>query len=438
VELRSHFGGLAGRLFLLNLVRLAVAVTGFAIMGVAVLELRSAAHWVDHSDRVLAQSDVIERSTVDLETGARGYLLTAEIRFLQPTRVGEAQLPGELATLRRLVRDNNAQEDRAGALATAVSEYQRSWLVPTLFPGPTGPNQLRLALARGNKKMDAIRSRFATFNAVETGLRSRREAHAKLVEKVVAALAAAVVAGLVLSALLSARWTRRRVVNPLLQLRQVIERFDATRTDRPRAGQNGFAEVGELARAFNKMADDLAQSRDRTEVLTAELALQARTDSLTGLANRREFDLELAHACASARRYQTPLSLLSLDVDQFKTINDTHGHAAGDTALQVVAAICRANTRASDLIARVGGDEFAILMPQTARHGANTVAATIQQALINHPPNAQVGSLRVSVGVAAVTGDAEADELAAAADAEMYRNKRLNQESSRNGAASVS
>jgi diguanylate cyclase (GGDEF)-like protein len=186
------------------------------------------------------------------------------------------------------------------------------------------------------------------------------------------------------------------------------------------------------------MSDELSQSRDQAQVLTAELALQARTDFLTGLANRRQFELELARACASARRYQTPLSLLSLDVDRFKTINDTHGHAAGDSALQIVAAICRANTRASDLIARVGGDEFAILMPQTARHGANTVAASIQQALISHPPNAQIGSLTVSVGVAAASGDAQADELAGAADAEMYNNKRLSQESRRNDAARVS
>jgi diguanylate cyclase (GGDEF)-like protein len=438
MELRSHFSGLAGRLFLLNLVRLAVAVIGVAIMGFAVLELRSAAHWVDHSDRVLAQSDVIERSTIDLETGARGYLLTAGVRFLEPTRVAQAQLPGELARLRQLVSDDNAQERRATALAAAVSAYQSSWLAPTLFPGPSGPTQLRLALSNGKQKMDALRSRFATFNAVETALRSRREAHARLVEKVVAALAAAAVAGLLISALLSARWTRRRVVDPLLQLRHAIEEFDATEHDRTRAAQDGFAEVGDLARAFNEMSDELSQSRDQAQVLTAELALQARTDFLTGLANRRQFELELARACASARRYQTPLSLLSLDVDRFKTINDTHGHAAGDSALQIVAAICRANTRASDLIARVGGDEFAILMPQTARHGANTVAASIQQALISHPPNAQIGSLTVSVGVAAASGDAQADELAGAADAEMYNNKRLSQESRRNDAARVS
>jgi diguanylate cyclase (GGDEF)-like protein len=436
--LRSHFGGLAGRLFLLNLVRLAVAVIGIAIMGFAVLELRSAAHGVEHSDRVLAQSDVVERSTIDLETGARGYLLTAEIGFLEPARTAETQLPGELATLRELVRDNDAQEGRATALAMQVSDYEREWLTPTLFPEPAGPAQLRLALARGKKKMDALRSGFATFNTAESGLRSRREAHARLVDKIVPGLAAAAVAGLILSALLSARWTRRRVVDPLLQLQQAIERFDATESHRPRAAQNGFAEVGDLARAFNTMADDLVQSRDRTQALTAELALQARTDSLTGLANRRQFDLELARACASARRYQTSLSLLSLDVDQFKTINDTNGHAAGDAALQIVAAICRANTRAGDLIARVGGDEFAILMPQTGRHGANTVAATIQQALINYPPNAQVGALRVSVGVAALAGDADGDRLAADADAEMYSNKRLSEESRRNDATSLS
>ena len=95
------------------------------------------------------------------------------------------------------------------------------------------------------------------------------------------------------------------------------------------------------------------------------LSEQATRDGLTGLYNRRYFEETLADHMASAERYSRPLSLVIFDIDQFKQINDTNGHAAGDAALKDFSAVLKSTARAADLICRIGGDEFAAILPET-------------------------------------------------------------------------
>jgi len=116
----------------------------------------------------------------------------------------------------------------------------------------------------------------------------------------------------------------------------------------------------------------------------AELDRRAQTDPLTGLLNRRAFDERLAQALATAQRYRRPLSAVVADIDHFKDVNDTHGHATGDAVLVAFAALLQAQSRETDSVARVGGEEFAILMPEVDAAGAAECAerlrAAVQQA----------------------------------------------------------
>lgn len=128
-------------------------------------------------------------------------------------------------------------------------------------------------------------------------------------------------------------------------------------------------------------------SRDREESIEAlhrqaeELARLARTDPLTGLANRRFFMEQLEREFQRARRYRRPLSLIYLDLDGFKAINDRFGHMFGDEILRGAARSMRAVLRSTDLLARIGGDEFAVLLPETGEVGAKDVAAKLGRAL---------------------------------------------------------
>ena len=163
--------------------------------------------------------------------------------------------------------------------------------------------------------------------------------------------------------------------------------------------------------------------RTRVERLVEALGAQAHEDSLTGLPNRRAFDEQLARLVALAARSGEPLSLLAVDVDLFKLVNDTHGHAAGDGVLKSVADALRRTGRGADLVARLGGDEFAMVLPGCTLADALDVAETLRghvaatTARLGHP-------VTVSVGVASVPpAPAAPDDLMIAADRALYAAK---------------
>ena len=157
------------------------------------------------------------------------------------------------------------------------------------------------------------------------------------------------------------------------------------------------------------------------------VASQATTDSLTGLANRWTFDEELALEWRRAERVGDPLALILLDIDNFKTINDTHGHQAGDEVLRQVGEVLAASVRQVDLAARYGGEEFAVIVPETDFDGALDLAERLRKDLESREielPNGTRLSVTASFG-AAVKGDLAAGEkLVAEADKALYDAKR--------------
>ncbi len=151
------------------------------------------------------------------------------------------------------------------------------------------------------------------------------------------------------------------------------------------------------------------------------------TDQLTGLANRRQFDSALLREMDRTRRHGTPLACIAADLDGFKGINDRLGHQTGDKALQHVAALLRENSRRSDLVARYGGDEFAVILPHTTLDGAVRVAQKYLQKLQDSPfvHDGEALCLGLSMGVAAAPEIPlqEPEDLVREADRCMYAAK---------------
>ena len=151
----------------------------------------------------------------------------------------------------------------------------------------------------------------------------------------------------------------------------------------------------------------------------AEAAAAAYTDPVTGLANRRQLDIDLAAECAAAQRYGRSLSLMLIDVDDFKRYNDTHGHPAGDNALRVVGGTLASTVRRTDRAYRHGGDEFAILLPETPSARASRLGERVRDA-VRHSKLQTGANVSVSVGVAGVSSRCEVKELFARADSALY------------------
>jgi diguanylate cyclase (GGDEF)-like protein len=172
-------------------------------------------------------------------------------------------------------------------------------------------------------------------------------------------------------------------------------------------------------------------------VLRDELAALARTDPLTGLLNRRGLTEALDRETARARRTGATVSLVLLDLDRFKTLNDTLGHPAGDAALVAVADVLRHGLRGGDVAGRWGGDEFGIVFVDLAVEVAYDVVDRLR-ATLTHPSNRALRGKRVSfsAGVAALSGtDAKAADLMDLADAALYEAKAAGGNKARRAAA---
>jgi two-component system cell cycle response regulator len=166
----------------------------------------------------------------------------------------------------------------------------------------------------------------------------------------------------------------------------------------------------------------------RTKAVHDGLAERAARDGLTGLFNRRELDTRAHQAVALADRHARPFSCLLLDIDHFKLVNDTHGHAAGDTVLREAAQrICDAS-RISDIVGRYGGEEFVVLLPETDGPAAVAAADKLRALLADSPVPVGRGriSIRASIGVATWDDSMRTpSDLYAAADGALYRAKAL-------------
>jgi two-component system cell cycle response regulator len=180
-----------------------------------------------------------------------------------------------------------------------------------------------------------------------------------------------------------------------------------------------------LARARTQLrrkryADSL---RDNVQA-SIEMAI---VDTLTGLHNRRYFNTNFAALLETAARKGRPLSLMILDIDHFKHVNDTHGHDAGDQILRTFSARLRRVTRASDLVCRLGGEEFAVLMPDTdleiARGVAERIRRVTETELFAYASDRPMIPVTVSIGLAERFGETDPDTLMRRADGALYRSK---------------
>ncbi len=223
-----------------------------------------------------------------------------------------------------------------------------------------------------------------------------------------------------------------RIVRDILMLRDMTMKFkelDFSETDRlanmlRRAKARD--ELYYLKRAVLTMAQELETFINRLQDEKNRFEELAYKDPLTDLDNRRSF-IEKAQAMLEyARRYNEPISVLMIDIDNFKKVNDTYGHDVGDRLLKALADVIRRSTRSSDVAARYGGEEFVVLLPKTDEKGAELVANRIREEFkkVVLDVDGERISSTVSIGVATLRGETSIDDLIKNADIALYDAKR--------------
>lgn len=515
-----------------------------AVLAVAARESRQADGWATHSAGVLGTVQGIERRTIDLETGVRGYAATGDRYFLAPWRAARVALPNDLATLHRLVADNRFQAARAAELTAAVEAYITTYTEPFVAAARLPSRAaLHAFMARGKQLLDALRMRFDRFTQVEQRLQAAREQRSERAEDRLVAIGALAALTIVLALVAYVLFVARSIALPVRRVIQAC--VDLSTGMRIRIARDGRGELAALGDAFNEMADRLneretamrdaeqraVRERDFAATVTrsmregfmltragvildvnqalceltgytrnelvgatvpypfwapesiaqiererdlideaghefdtiylrrdgsrfdasiasvvarastgellgyvstirdvterkaheAQLRALATEDALTGLANRRAFEQRLREDVARARRTGQPLAVAIIDIDRFKTINDTHGHPVGDRVLAEIGRRLAHIARAGEMVARIGGEEFGWILDA---HGVDAVSAAerIRRA-VSDTPYADVGTVTASVGVCNLVGAATAEELYRCADAALYRAK---------------
>jgi diguanylate cyclase (GGDEF)-like protein len=217
----------------------------------------------------------------------------------------------------------------------------------------------------------------------------------------------------------------REAERRLLAARSAVDGVAANRIERQAFALLALGFVllaGAAAASLSAMRANRARN-----ALLAELRRASTTDELTQLPNRRQFLARLAEELARAHRHGAPLAVAILDIDHFKRINDTYGHAAGDLVLVETAAVLRAATRAEESIGRIGGEEFAVVMPATSVHAARRACERLRAAQNGRTftlPSGDEVHVTLSGGVAIAQPGEPIQQLMARADHALYQAKR--------------
>jgi diguanylate cyclase (GGDEF)-like protein len=218
------------------------------------------------------------------------------------------------------------------------------------------------------------------------------------------ALAAAVL--LILVALLIVWGMRRIVTVPVRTLQEFATEIGQGDKSIPASVLSRHDEVGLLARELKTTNEILLAQHRLLNQRNQELEMESRTDALTGLFNRRHFFTEGAQLFEYWQKQQVPAAILMIDIDYFKSVNDTYGHQVGDQVLQEVAQVIRSECRPHDMVVRYGGEEFAVMLQASAPGSGATTAERIKQAIGAHPVDSERGEILLTASFGVLEGNA--------------------------------
>ncbi|WP_239807301.1 diguanylate cyclase [Croceicoccus hydrothermalis] len=376
----AHRKGLDWRVYLLIgcVVILAALLTGASWSAAASSrERQNAADWQVHTLEVLLRTDDLKVATLSMVRGERGYLLTGDPAFLKPYERGRLETDLGLKGLALLTRDNPEQQARIRELESEMKDLH-ALLAEIIALEDAGAHDAAVARVRSGD------GRIATDTILDDLRRIEQIEHALLADREREADAKA-----------AANELYQYVLSAIGVLLLILAMWSTTLVRRALAAE--------------------AQAKQL-------LKRHASSDEMTGLSNRRAFLAALDRSVARSTDGRKELAFAIFDIDRFKAINDTHGHAAGDAVIAEVARRAVASFRSRDLVGRIGGEEFGVILPAASRGEAMSACARMRAAIEAEPVS--VGSIRifvtVSIGVSQLRKQEDTTSLMARADEALY------------------
>jgi diguanylate cyclase (GGDEF)-like protein len=314
---------------------------------------------------------------------------------------------------------------------SAYAAAHRAWVAADPYNKDKVPATYGSPLDLQYRSTDGAIDGLIAINRADARKRAAAVAHVTMITQMLAGL---IGGGAVAAAVWAMFAIRRQVIEPLRAITAAMSRLAVGYHDVRVPGMNRTDEIGEMAlacEAFRLNVLALEEAHAQTKAAEQRAHDLARHDALTGLPNRRVFSEELEHAVALARRGKSSFTLLLLDLDNFKKVNDLQGHHAGDAVLCEVAERLKRAQRKSDIVARLGGDEFAIIAAgesdmQAHREGAASMATRLI-ASIARPIPACEERVKIGASIGIILGRedvSDVNDLLREADIAMYEGKR--------------
>ncbi|MEP7034412.1 MAG: diguanylate cyclase [Dermatophilaceae bacterium] len=389
-----------------------------------------------------ANDEVLQVMT-DAETALLGYQASHDPRLLQPYRDAKAQATTAMTKVQDKLEVSRGYDKESSSVHQGLEASQRlaveKWWAYAVRAQVPGARDEQNTLAQGDALFAAFRQANAALGRHLTNERDEaRSAVQTFRSRGIAASITVTLMALVLALLLGRKATRS-MSRPMAELRDTMARQRGGESDARAREDQGSAELRSLAADFNALTgqnlDLNAELTGRlTELRKANINLretqhllthQTLHDPLTRLPNRTLFLDRLDQSLAEAQRSGRPIAVYFIDIDDFKQVNDTHGHSAGDQLLRDVAARLTAVVRPGDTVARFAGDEF-LMLTVGANEGQLPVdlADRVMVSLLDPPLRAGQRTVTASMGVAFSGHGATAEQLLRQSDAAMYQAKR--------------
>ncbi len=379
--------------------------------------------WVNHTNEVLLESEKLLSRLKDMETGQRGFLLTEDIAYLEPYYEGVSASEEHFKRLKELTSDNPLQQKRLDNMHEAI-QLKFDELAETIRLTQENHGNASVALKivkqnKGKQYMDHIREVLKDFTHTEKILLEERKGDFRAHKAMITTFVIAELLFFLFLAIMTVTFLNKNLFYPLKLLLASTHKMekgervhfkDLTTKD----------EMGYLLSSFLKMNEKV---HERTEALD----YKANHDELTGLKNRASVHDEIESEIRHLKVANTKAAVFFMDLNKFKQLNDTMGHDAGDMMLKETANRLGSSVRSDDIVFRLGGDEFLILIKNVKHHSEiEKVLSNVFEAL-KAPVMIQGKAIDIliSVGIAILPDDSQnGDEVLKYSDIAMYEAKR--------------
>ncbi|MDX2367195.1 MAG: diguanylate cyclase [Colwellia sp.] len=379
-------------------------------------------HWVNHTHEVIYHSERLLSGIKDTETGQRGFLLTNEPSYLQPYHAGLISSRVYLQKLKKLTQDN-PQQQKLLKLISEVMKIKFAELAKTIeLLQNNVDNSVAIAMVKENKGkqyMDNLISLLTNFNNEEKLLLEQRKGDFQASRTRIETLILVQLLFFTFLAVFTLFFLNKNLFQPLKTLIYITKKLEEGRPlSIVDVVQND--EMGSLLSSFYTMSEKVYE---RTQVL----GRKAFYDELTGLKNRSNMNDEIENAINNSKEFNNKLAVFFIDLNDFKDLNDTLGHDAGDIILKEMAVRLKASVRSDDSVFRVGGDEFVVLIKnvKTVAEVQNIASKMLKAAESPVVIQGQHKKFSLSIGVAISPDDSESGvEIVKFSDIAMYAAKR--------------